>query len=470
MEDTSDVTRRLWSLCSILRDEGVTYHEYLNELTLLLFLKLASELQVEAVIPSNDRWDELVRQPEDSALEYYLNVISDLKANPDAVVSAIFADADTKIRSGRSLRQLVAGIDEIDWYRARQNGLGDVYEGMIQKNAAESRYGTGQYFTPRAVVDALVQALNPTEKDSVYDPAAGTGGFLVAAGLHASEVNGKQATLVGHELVRDVQRMSLMNLLLHGLKGDIELGDSLGMDPANLSASVCLTNPPFGVKGALTAEQSLHMDFPTSNKQLAFLQHIYKSLAPNGRAAVVIPDNVLFESGVAGSVRSHLLDNFRLHTILRLPTGIFYATGIKTSALFFCADGATEETWIYDLRSGQGAYGKRRPLVAEDLQDFLSAYGNDPWGRSNRKESNRFRRFSRREVSQHEDRLDLAAHEINASDGPTDPLHILDVTGVLSRELMAAHNAINEVERLIKSYLGDADEDRRGDFVSSGDK
>ncbi|MFF4312277.1 N-6 DNA methylase [Streptomyces sp. NPDC001507] len=450
MRDTSDVTRRLWSLCAVLRDEGVTYHEYLNELTYLLFLKLAAELGMEERLPVNCRWAVLREARSDEVAGIYSDILERLGSSQDETVATIYGEAETRLTSGDALRQLINGIDEIDWYRARQNGLGDVYEGLIEKNAQESRYGTGQYFTPRAVVDALVQAINPTDSDTVYDPAAGTGGFLVAAGLHTQNQGEEQPRLHGVELVHDVQRMGLMNLLLHDLQGEIELGDSLSRDPKALQVSVCLTNPPFGVKGNLSATQSQYMDYRTSNKQLGFFQHIYKSLSKGGRAAVVVPDNVLFESGVASSIRTHLLDNYRLHTILRLPTGIFYATGIRTSVLFFCADSPTHSTWIYDLRSSSSSFTKRKPLGISDLGDFLQCYGSDPLGRAEREETDRFRCVTREDLRSVDDRLDLAG--TSGTQSAAESVHRTphDVAVALLDCITAAQQAIGEVEEMLR--------------------
>ncbi|MBG7700904.1 N-6 DNA methylase [Streptomyces sp. MC1] len=433
----------------------MTYHEYLNELTYLLFLKLAHELGMEGRIPSECRWAELSDSEPYGLLDRYNNILYRLGSAKDEIVRAIFADSKTGISSAESLRQLVQGIDDIDWYRARQNGLGDVYEGLIQKNAQESRYGAGQYFTPRPVVEALVQVTAPSVGDVVYDPAAGTGGFLVAAGLGA-RANNAEPQLVGVELVRDVQRMALMNLMLHGLEGRIILGDALHQHVGEPKYSVCLTNPPFGSKGALTAEQNERLQFPTSNKQLAFLQHVYQNLARGGRAAVVVPDNVLFEGGTAATVRTHLLDQYRVHTILSLPTGIFYATGVKTSVLFFCADGATEETWFYDLRSGQTNFGKRRQLLSSDLDQFVHAYGTDPLGRSRRSETERFKRLSRQDLSNHGDRLDLA--HVRPSEkrvGSSSMADLLDDTRRLREELDSAMSGISEIEKILMRHFQD---------------
>lgn len=306
-------------------------------------------------------------------------------------------------------------------------------------------------------MDALVQAINPTGNDTVYDPATGTGGFLVAAGLYTEKNNLRQPRLHGVELVHDVQRMALMNLLLHDFHGEVELGDSLSRNPSDLQVSVCLTNPPFGVKGALSASQSQHMDFPTSNKQLGFLQHIYKSLKKGGRAAVVVPDNVLFESGVAASIRSHLLDNYRLHTILRLPTGIFYATGIRTSVLFFCADGPTTATWIYDLRSSSSSFTKRKPLDISDLEDFLQCYGNDAFGHAKRQETERFRLVTREELRQADDRLDLAGMVASKSVGDGAHRTPYDLAVGLLNHITAAQLAIAEIEEMLRDESLNAD-------------
>ncbi|MFF7576560.1 N-6 DNA methylase [Streptomyces sp. NPDC008061] len=462
MQDASDVTRKLWALCGVLRNEGVTYHEYLNELTYLLFLKLAHELDMESRIPQDCRWAQLSESGADALLAQYNRMLETLGTADDEIVATIFADSKTGISSGESLRQLVQGIDDIDWYRARQNGLGDVYEGLIQKNAQESRYGAGQYFTPRPVVEALVHVTAPTEDDMVYDPAAGTGGFLVAAGLGTKSSNSASPQLVGVELVRDVQRMALMNLLLHGLEGKILLGDALHQDASATGYSVCLTNPPFGAKGSLTVEQNERLQFPTSNKQLAFLQHVYQNLAENGRAAIVVPDNVLFEGGTAATVRSELLNNYRVHTILSLPTGIFYATGVKTSVLFFCADGPTEETWFYDLRSGQSSFGKRRQLLAADLSDFVSLYGADARGRSPRKETPRFKRLTRKGLSGNGDRLDFGFMKTSeGSVGSSSIADLFDDTRRLREELDSAMSGVSEIEKILTRHF----QDREGEAL-----
>ncbi|MFF3588399.1 N-6 DNA methylase [Streptomyces sp. NPDC002387] len=452
MQDTSEVTRRLWSLCSVLRDEGVTYHEYLNELSYLLFLKLADELQIEELIPSESRWHGLRAAPPSEALSTYERTLQNLSTAKSKIVREIYAESSTQVRNSMSLHKLISEIDAIDWYRAKQNGLGDVYEGLIEKNAQESRYGAGQYFTPRPVVDALVKVLKPTGKETVYDPATGTAGFLVAAGLFSRLASDSSLRLVGNELVHDVQRMALMNLLLHGLRGDIKNVDTLSQPPLHPAADVILTNPPFGLKGSLSSEQKKQLDFPTSNKQLAFIQHCYKSLAKNGRAAIVVPDNVLFESGVACSIRKVLLDQFRLHTVLSLPIGIFYATGIRTSVLLISNDGGTEGTWFYNLRNGSASYGKRRQLTDRDLDDFVTVYGEDPHGRSPRQSSKRFHYLSRDEIAADGERLDKAERFTSDTGSTAQASNLLDLTDLLSSELDTARSAVESLERILGTF------------------
>ncbi|MFD4643139.1 N-6 DNA methylase [Lentzea sp. NPDC058436] len=447
METTTDAVRRLWALCNVLRDDGITYHEYLGELTYLLFLKLANELDIERDVPSQFRWDALRSQPESVILERYQDALRALGVSSNPKLARIFEDSRTAIRSGHSLRRLIEGIASIDWYRGGQNGIGDIYEGLIEKNATESRYGAGQYFTPRALVEALVSVSRPQGSDVIYDPAVGTAGFLVAAGLQSAGRSRHEPKLVGQELVRDVQRMALMNLQLHGLEGDIRVGDTLSANPADVGASLCITNPPFGVKGGLTSQQMDLLDFPTSNKQLAFIQHVYKSLIPNGRAVVVVPDNVLFESGVAAALRTHLLDNFDLHTILRLPAGIFYATGVRTSVLFFARTGPSQSTWVYDLRNGVAGFTKRRQLNHSDLVDFTDAYGADPLGRASRNENDRFRMLSRADLRDSGDRLDFDAM-LQRSTSPTGTP--TEMSEMIVQELQQALASAQDLARLLR--------------------
>ena len=230
----------------------------------------------------------------------FKDAIKVLADSPNATVSDMFIDNETRIRNPASLGKLIRGIDTIDWAQIEPSSIGDIYESLIDRNAQESRYGAGQYFTPRALVEAMVRVTDPEPRDSVYDPAAGTAGFLIAAGIHSRNSDGRQCLLSGNELVHEVQRMGQMNIHLHGLDAKLRNIDTLALQSGNGTYSMCLTNPPFGTKSDVNPIQQQELKFPTSNKQLAFLQHIYESLQLQGRAAVVVPDNVLFEGGSSG--------------------------------------------------------------------------------------------------------------------------------------------------------------------------
>jgi type I restriction enzyme M protein len=323
----------------------------------------------------------------------------------------------------------VSDIDALDWYSAKQEGLGDLYEGLLEKNANEKKSGAGQYFTPRPLIECMVDLIKPQPGELIQDPAAGTAGFLICADRYikartddlfdlseSKQDFQRRRAFYGAELVPDAHRLALMNLMLHGIEGDLILADTLSPSGEGLpKADVILTNPPFGTKkgGGLPTRDDF--TFPTSNKQLAFLQHIYRGLKPGGRAAVVMPDNVLFEGNIGRQIRADLMEKCNLHTILRLPTGIFYAQGVKTNVLFFTRGktldkGNTKKVWIYDLRTNMPDFGKRTPLALEHFKDFMAAYGDDPDGLSPRKdqgEEGRFRCFTINEIRDHSYKIDI---------------------------------------------------------------
>lgn len=428
MNRTSDIVARLWTLCHTLRDDGVTYHQYVTELTYLLFLKMAQETKTEAALPSGYRWSDLRTRDGLSQLDFYREQLLHLGREASPRVKAIYADANTFLRQPRNLAKLVSEIDQLDWYSAREEGLGDLYEGLLEKNANETKSGAGQYFTPRVLIDAMVRLVQPKAGEIVSDPAAGTLGFITRADAfikagdkfydlsEKAQLFQRRDAYYAIELVPDTRRLALMNALLHGIECDIHLGDTLSPLGANVPKSdVILTNPPFGTKKGGGGPTRDDFTFPTSNKQLAFLQHIYRNLRPHGRAAVVLPDNVLFEDGVGQKIRADLMDKCRLHTILRLPTGIFYAQGVKTNVLFFQKGakkdtGNTDEVWFYDLRTNMPSLGKRTPFSTEHLAPFIEAFGPDPLGRSPRTDegdSGRFRRFTRDQLRARSDNLDV---------------------------------------------------------------
>lgn len=431
---TQNIVQKLWNLCNVLKDDGITYHQYVTELTLLLFLKMAQETGTDHRIPNGKRWSDLKAKNGVDQHIFYRELLIELGAAPDPLVAAIYANTSTSIKEPRHLAQLIRDIDDLDWYSARQDGLGELYEGLLEKNAGELKSGAGQYFTPRPLIKTMVEVIKPQPGEVIQDPAAGTGGFLIVADRYikdhtddlfdleaAQQTFQKKEAVVGMELVADTQRLALMNCMLHdiegGASGPVWLGSTLSAEGQRLpKADVILTNPPFGTKkgGGLPTRDDF--TYPTSNKQLAFLQHIYRSLKPGGRAAVVLPDNVLFEEGVGRQVRADLMDKCNLHTILRLPTGIFYAQGVKTNVLFFTKGtekdtGNTQAVWFYDLRTNMPSFGKRTPFTIDHLKPFAEAYGNDPSGSSTRTdegETGRFRRFTREEISARNDNLDIS--------------------------------------------------------------
>jgi type I restriction enzyme M protein len=332
---THDIVAKLWNLCNILKDDGVTYHQYVTELTYLLFLKMAKETSTEDQIPEGYRWDVLERKAAPDRLDFYKKLLIDLgkqSATGSTLVQEIFANASSFIRKPATLSTLVTEIEKLDWYSARQEGLGDLYEGLLEKNANEKKSGAGQYFTPRPLIDSIVAVMRPSLNDVIQDPAAGTGGFLIAASRYIQEHSDPDGwteaqqrrfhrkTFYGMEHVQDTHRLALMNLMLHGLtsdpnEGGIHYGDTLGTDGemlAKVGATLMLTNPPFGTKKGGGLPSRTDFTFPTSNKQFCFLQHIYRGLKPGGRAAVVLPDNVLFEGNVGRQIRADLMDKCNL--------------------------------------------------------------------------------------------------------------------------------------------------------------
>jgi type I restriction enzyme M protein len=429
MATTQDIVQKLWNLCHILRDDGITYHEYVTELTYLLFLKMAKETEIEEQLPKGYRWGDLTKREGVELLDYYKKLLLDLGSKGSTRVQAIFANATTSFRQPRHLHSIVTDIDGLDWYSAKHEGLGDLYEGLLEKNAEETKSGAGQYFTPRPLIESMVELIKPQPGELVQDPAVGTGGFLINADRYIKSQTDDHHDLpaakqkfqireafCGVELVPDVQRLCLMNAMLHGIEGDIILGDTLATTGAKLpKADVILTNPPFGTKKGGGGGERDDITFPTSNKQLVFLQHVYRGLKPGGRAAVVLPDNVLFEEGVGQKVRADLMDKCDLHTILRLPTGIFYAQGVKTNVLFFtrgAKDKAnTKSVWFYDMRTNAPSFGKRTPFTRAHFAEFEKAFGADPLGKSKRKdlgETGRFRKFTREEFAKRADNLDIS--------------------------------------------------------------
>ncbi len=424
----NEIVQKLWNLCDVLRDDGINYSDYVTELVLLLFIKMVHE-NTEAetldkhILPEGCRWSDLNSKSGLNLLNDYKQIMLKLSTGKDAegklvhadpLITAIYADAQTRLREPRHLEQLIRSLDQIDWFSAQKDGLGDLYEGLLEKNAGETKSGAGQYFTPRALINSMVRCIKPQPGEVIQDPAAGTAGFLIAADQYIKantddlydlsdkeRVFQKNKAFIGVELVPSTRRLALMNCLLHGMEGDekgvVHQGNALGMAGQSLAkADIILANPPFGTsKGGEASITRDDLTYNTSNKQLAFLQHIYRNLKPGGRTAVVLPDNVLFEAGVGADVRRDLMNKCNLHTILRLPTGIFYAQGVKTNVLFFTKgteadkyqeENCTENVWVYDLRTNMPSFGKRTPFTEQHLKPFEDVFGDDPHGNSPRSE------------------------------------------------------------------------------------
>lgn len=466
MTTTTDIVAKLWALCHVLRDDGVTYNEYVTELTFLLFLKMLEETGHENRLPEGWRWSLLVKREGLEQLDYYKAMLLDLGKAKDGLVAAIFTDAQTRLRKPANLKTLTSNIDQLDWFSAREDGLGNLYEGLLEKNAADKKSGAGQYFTPRRLIDCMVRLLQPQPGEIVQDPAAGTAGFLIAADQYIKDRTDELYKLsqeqshfqihnafVGAELVPDTHRLGLMNLLLHGIEGGVRNIDTLSPDGENLpKADLVLTNPPFGTKkgGGRPTRNDFSITAETSNKQLAFVEDIVRALKLGGRAGVVVPDNVLFEDNVGRRLRTWLMDLCDLHTILRLPTGIFYAQGVKTNVLFFrrgVTDKAnTKEVWVYDLRASMPAFGKTHPLSEGDFTGFIAAYGAEPNGKSERQdqgEEGRLRRFSRDEIAARNDNLDITWLRDTEAEAEEELIEAEDIAAAIVGHLRAALDEID---------------------------
>lgn len=386
MNPAADLVNKLWRLCALLRKDGVTYQQYVTELTYLLFLKMASEQKDEARIPAPYRWKTLKSANETEVLRLYKQALIDLgdgEKVPDRAIVSIFQNAATIVRDPANLRKLINAIDELHWFTEERDSFGDAYEGLLQRMAEETKRGAGQYFTPRALIDVMVRLMQPEPGEIIEDPACGTGGFLIAANLHMkAETDGYftlspkqqafqlQDALRGIENVPDTYRLLLMNLYLHSIDpNNVVLGDTLsptGGGAQFKNVDLILTNPPFGPAGGPPTRDDLTITSAVSSYQLPFVEHCIRALKPGGRAAVIIPDNVLFDDGRGKALRKMLMNWCDLHTILRLPVGIFYAQGVKTNVLFFTRSedeapvkDATKAVWIYDARSG--AHRTARP-------------------------------------------------------------------------------------------------------------
>ena len=430
--DSSAIVQKLWNYCNVLRDDGISYGDYVEQLTYLLFLKMADEqtkppFGKESVVPAGLDWESLVDKDGD-ALETHYRHILDALGRRSGTLGVIFRKSQNKIQDPAKLKRIIQLINDETWSGLDADVKGDIYEGLLQKNAEDTKSGAGQYFTPRPLIQAIVEVMRPEPMQTICDPACGTGGFFLAAhdylSARSDQLDREQKqflryeTFHGTDIVDSVVRLCVMNLHLHGVGGDespVKTGDSLISDTGERFHMV-LTNPPFGKKSSITivdekgaaGKNSLiyeREDFwaTTSNKQLNFLQHVKTILEINGKAAIVVPDNVLFEGGAGETVRKKLMHECDLHTLLRLPTGIFYAQGVKANVLFFDRKPAsetpwTEKLWIYDLRTNKRFTLKTKQMRYDALRDFIACYNPD--NRHDRGETERFKSFSYDELMQ----------------------------------------------------------------------
>lgn len=480
--ESATIVQKLWNYCNVLRDDGVSYGDYVEQLTYLLFLKMADEqtkppFNKPSIIPGGFDWQSLLQKDGDALEVHYRHILETL-GKEKGLLGVIFRKSQNRIQDPAKLKRLVMLINDETWVGLDIDVKGEIYEGLLQKNAEDIKSGAGQYFTPRQLIKAMVAVMKPEPEMTICDPACGTGGFLLAAYEY---IKGypldkdqkkvlKYDTFTGTDIVDSVVRLCVMNLYLHGIGGDespIEVGDSLISDPGERFDMV-LTNPPFGRKSSITIanaegkadKESLVYERPdfwatTSNKQLNFLQHVKTLLKIHGKAAIVVPDNVLFEGGAGETIRKKLLHECDVHTLLRLPTGIFYAQGVKANVLFFERKPArekpwTEKLWIYDLRTNKHFTLKQNPLRYEDLQDFTKCY--NPENRFERKETERFKPFPYDELIQRDkvglDIFWLKDESLEDSENLPDP-------DVLAGEIVENLEAALEQFSSIYENLGD---------------
>ena len=392
----SDIVQKLWGYCHTLRHDGVGYTEYVEQLTYLLFLKMANERSIE--LPRGCDWPALRDQVGTEVLDSYVDMLRKLGKQP-GILGDIFAEAQSRFTKPTSLKRLINLIDEVEWTALNVDVKAAAYEGLLEKAASEGKKGAGQLFTPRVLIQTIVRCVRPDPRAvrdfTICDPACGTGGFLVSAyeWLIGQSAGGamdrtvakrvKASTFFGQDIGATPRRLALMNLHLHGIEPHITHGDTIYDPPTSDRFSIILTNPPFGTKGAGQAPTREDFTIETSNKQLNFLQHVLTTLKPGGRAAVVLPDNCLF-ADKAGEVMKIVTEECDLHTVLRLPRGTFtpYCQGVKANVVFFTKGAPSETTWIYDARTNvPGITKKDRPLTPQHFAEFERCYGIDPNGR-----------------------------------------------------------------------------------------
>jgi len=455
-----DVVQKLWGFCNTLRHDGINYGDYIEQLTYLLFLKLADEKGLP--VPEGYGWPSLRERSGTDLLDHYVGMLRTL-AKGKGILGDIFAGSLSKFREPVNLKKLITLTDETEWAALDIDLKAQAYEGLLQKYAAEQK-GAGQYFTPREAIRSVVRCIRPDIRGhpefTIHDPACGTAGFLIGAyeWLMGQTREGadlrredrerlQKRTFSGGEIVLETRRLAMMNLYLHEIEAEIYYGDSLAEGPHVGKRYDCvLTNPPFGSKGGGEVPNRQDFTVQTSNKQLNFLQHVINILKPGGRAAIVLPDNVLFEEHAARDVRRLVMTDCELHTILRLPIGTFtpYSPGVKANILFFRKGLRTEEVWIYDLRTNVEKVTKRHPLTSDYFKDFEACYHAKP-----RRETDRFRRLTRDEIARRDDNLDifwLKDESLGDTDDLPEPEDLLSETVT---HLETALDALNELALIL---------------------
>ncbi len=467
----SDIVNKLWGFCNTLRHDGIDYGDYIEQLTYLLFLKMADERDI--VVPKGYDWKSLKDKSGTALSDHYSDILKKLRETP-GLLGDIFSQSMNRFNNPVNLKRLIVMIDEEEWTSMDVDVKGAAYEGLLEKAASEGKKGAGQYFTPRVLIQSIVRLTKPdprTSKDfTICDPACGTGGFLVCAYEWLMQVSKgaldrkditriKESTYYGQDLVARPRRLTLMNLFLHGLEPTIYLGDTIYEPDRGKRYDCVLTNPPFGTKGANQAPEREDFTIETSNKQLNFVQHVMTILKPGGRAAIVLPDNCLFEDK-AGEVFKILMQDCNLHTILRLPRGTFtpYSQGVKANVIFFQKGLPTENIWIFDARSNvPGITKKDRPLSSEHFREFEKCYGDDPNGRAKRRgmgDEGRFRKFGIEEIKKRKCKLDitwLKDETLEDSDELPEPQ---DLAGEAITELEAVVDNLREIVALIEKEEG----------------
>ena len=462
-----NLTQKVWRLATVIASAGVGFTDYIIQLTYLLFLKMdyeMSEVTGKSSIPKGYAWNDLLALDGMDLLKHYEDTL-EILSQQEGLIGTIFTKAQNKIGQPVSLKKVIELIDENDWF-APDIDKGAIYEGILEKNGQDKKSGAGQYFTPRALIDAMVDVTRPGIEETVCDPACGTGGFLLAAFAYMKQQSSDRnkleklynEKLIGYDITPLVVTLGAMNVYLHGIETDrspISCRDSLLKEPEQL-VDVILANPPFGTRPAGSVNISAMRDdlyVDTSNNQLNFLQHMMLMLKEGGRAAVVLPDNVLFESGAGEVIRKKLLEEFNLHTVLRLPTGIFYANGVRANVLFFSKGSKTENVWFYDYRTGVKHTLATNPIKRSDLDDFVACYHaedinarQETW--SEETPNGRWRKYPVADVLSR-DKTNLDISWIKEEGESADDYTLAELFSIIEDKSKSISNAVESLKKLI---------------------